>query len=149
MCCYRTVTTACGLEDKGTDRIHDDDSVTVSHRDSLGQRISIQPSREIIPVRTWFSCSLCRSEKHVTRQCEKKLLKLLVDIMLCAGLDTTRLHAENGLICSNASQEGARTEALPIAATLSYATYIHHWTKNNFDPFADMFLPHRHATGAE
>lgn len=69
--------------------------------------------------------------------------------MLCAGLDTGRLQAEDGLICSNASQEGVCTEAFPVAATLSYATHIHHWTKNNVNPFADMFFPHRHPTGAE
>ena len=69
--------------------------------------------------------------------------------MLRAGLDTSRLHAENGFICSNASQEGVRTEAFPIATTLGYPTNIHHRTEGNVDPFADMFFTHRDATCAD
>ena len=69
--------------------------------------------------------------------------------MLCAGLDTSRLHAENGLIRSNSGQEGVRTEAFPVAATLGYSDDIHPWTKGNVDPLANMFLTHRNTTCTE
>ena len=69
--------------------------------------------------------------------------------MLRAGLHTSRLHPENGFICANASQEWVRTEAFPVATTLSYTTDIHHRTKGNVDPFADMFFTHRNAARAD
>lgn len=69
--------------------------------------------------------------------------------MFCAGLDTSRLHTEDGLIRSNANQEGVCAKAFPIAATLSYTANIHHRTKGNVDSFVDMFITHRDATGTE
>lgn len=69
--------------------------------------------------------------------------------MFRAGLDTSRLHAEDGLICSHASQEGVGAEAFPVATTLSYTTDIHHRAEGNVDPLSDMFLTHRNTTGAE
>jgi hypothetical protein len=69
--------------------------------------------------------------------------------MLGAGLNTCRLHTENGLICSNSGQEGIWAEAFPVASALGYTTYIYHWTKSDVDPFADMFFTHRSATGAK
>jgi hypothetical protein len=69
--------------------------------------------------------------------------------MLGAGLNTCRLHTENGLICSNSGQEGIWAEAFPVASTLRYTTDIHHWTKSDVDPFADMFSSNRNAAGAE
>ena len=73
----------------------------------------------------------------------------LVDIMLCAGLNTRGLHTENGLICSNTGQERVRAEALPITSALSYTSDVHHWTESDVDALADMFFTHRNAAGAE
>ena len=69
--------------------------------------------------------------------------------MLGAGLNTCRLHTENGLICSNSGQEGIWTESFPVAPALGYTADIHHGTKSDVDPFADMFFAHCNATGAD
>ena len=74
---------------------------------------------------------------------------LLIDIVLRAGLNTCRLHTENGLICSNTGQERVRAEALKIASALSYTSDVHHWTKSDIDAFADMLFTHRNAAGTE
>ena len=74
---------------------------------------------------------------------------LLIDIMLGAGLNTSGLHTENGLICSDSCQKGIWAEGFPIAPALRYTTDIDIWTKGNVDAFADMFLSHCSATGAE
>ena len=74
---------------------------------------------------------------------------LLIDIMLRAGLNTCRLHTENGLIRCNAGQERIGAEALPVASALRYTSDVHHWPKSDVDTFADMFFTHRNAAGAE
>jgi hypothetical protein len=69
--------------------------------------------------------------------------------MFRAGLDTSGLHAEDGLICSYASQEGVGAEAFPVATTLRYTTDIHHRTEGDIDTLSDMFLAHGNTTGAK
>jgi hypothetical protein len=60
-----------------------------------------------------------------------------------------RLHAEDSLVCSNSCQGRDRAEALPVASALGYKSGVHHRTKGNVNPFANMFFAHRNATGAE
>jgi hypothetical protein len=69
--------------------------------------------------------------------------------MLRASLNTCRLHAEDSLVCPNAGQEGVCAEAFPVASALGYPTDVHHWTKGNVDPFADVFFTHRNTARAE
>jgi hypothetical protein len=73
----------------------------------------------------------------------------LVDIMLRAGLNTCRLQAEDGLVCSDTGQERVCAETFPVASALGHATKVHHGTEGDVDPFADVFLTHRNATCAE
>ena len=74
---------------------------------------------------------------------------LLVNIMLHAGLNTCRLHAENGLIRCNTGKERVCAKAFPVASALGNTAHIHHRTKGDIDPFADMFFTHRNAARAE
>src|SRR6266567_30973 len=103
----------------------------------------------------WSSPSYAGSPAHCSARSNRQWVPaitvkdLLIDIMLRAGLNTGRLHAENGLICSNAGQERVRAEALPVASALSYTSDVHHWTKSDTDTFADMFFTHRNTAATE
>ena len=74
---------------------------------------------------------------------------LLVNIVLCARLNTRRLHTENGLIRCNTGKERVCAEAFPVAPALGNPAHIHHGTKSDVDTFTNMFFTHRNSARAE